>query len=273
MASEESRKRLSVSIPDLGNKMQLVVYSGLPTAGETSDSVNSRIQVLETEITELQTNIGEATALISNFQSCMVEKHTDLVAESRKLEAQIMDLERDFLELSRKNANVNQDDDELDSFADSAVSESESETQAKLRKMCKQLYRKLAMLTHPDRTKNKRKRELFKEAKEAYRRLDLAKLMNIRDELDSTSDDDIEMSGLLSKLMDRLNSLMTQAKQLRIQWKSLSSSDDYMLAMLYESAPEITSDNFRLYMMQQLEMLKMKYEFMKNTYDLQSKRP
>ncbi len=259
--------------------MQLVVYSGLPTTtdGESSDSVNDKIQLLEEEIAELQDNITGATTAISNFQARMVEQHTDLVAESRRLEAQILDLERDFLVMSRQKANIHDDQDdeldELDEFADSAMSESPTETQATLRKMCKNLYRKLAMLTHPDRTKNKRKRELFKEAKEAYRNLNLAKLMDIRDELDAGVEDVVEMSTLLSQLMDRFNNLTAQAKQLRTQWKILRDSDDYTLAMLYESAPEITSDNFRLYLAQQIDMLRMKYQFMKSTYDLQSKRP
>lgn len=257
--------------------MQLVVYSGLPatTDTESSDSVNDKIQLLEEEIAELQDNITGAATAISDFQARMVEQHTDLVAESRKLEAQILDLERDFLSLSRQKANVHhdEDDDELDEFADSDVPESQTETQAKLRKMCKKLYQKLAMLTHPDRTKNKRKRELFKEAKEAYRKLDLAKLMDIRDELDANEDNVVEMSTLLSQLMDRFNNLTAQAKQLRTQWKMLRDSDDYMLTMLYESAPEITSDNFRIYLAQQIDMLRMKYQFMKSTYDLQSKRP
>ena len=260
----------------MGNKMQLVAYSGLPatTDGESGDSVNDKIQLLEEEIVELQGNITGATTAISNFQARMVEQHTDLVAESRRLEAQILDLERDFLALSRQKANIHDDqDDELDEFANSATPESSAETQATLRKMCKKLYRKLAMLTHPDRTKNKRKRELFKEAKEAYRNLDLAKLMDIRDELDAGVENVVEISTLLSQLMDRLNNLIAQAKQLRTQWKILRDSDDYMLAMLYESAPEITSDNFRLYLAQQIDMLRMKYQFMKSTYDLQSKRP
>jgi predicted nucleic acid-binding Zn-ribbon protein len=260
----------------MGIEMQLVVYSGLPTTTdcETSDTVHDKIQHLEEEIGELQDNITGATTAISDFHARMVEQHTDLVAESRMLEAQILDLERDFLSKARQKANVPDDqDDELDEFADGKAQESPTEAQATLRKMCKKLYRKLAMLTHPDRTKNKRKRELFKEIKEAYRNLDLNKLMAIRDELDAGVDNVVEISTLLSQLMERFNNLTAQVKQLRTQWKALRDSDDYMLAMLYESAPEITSDNFRLYMLQQIEMLRMKYQFMKNTYDLQSKRP
>lgn len=258
--------------------MQLVVYSGLPetTDLEDSNSLNTKIELLETEIVELQGNIVEAQNAITNFQSCMVEDHTELVAESRRLEAQILDLEQDLIDLSRRKTNVSVERDELDDFAEGTeetVLDSIS-TQISLRKTCKKLYRKIAMLTHPDRTKSKRRREMFKEAKEAYRALDLARLMAMYEELTSGSSDldKNEVSTLLSKLMDRFNNLLVQAKELRIQWKALRDSDDYMLAMLYASAPGITSDNFRLYMLQQIEALRMKYNFMKSTYDLQSNR-
>lgn len=248
--------------------MQLVVYSAVPktTDFESSSSISAKIEILERSISTLKENIAKAQDMICNFQSCMVEQHPDLIAESRMLEAQILDLVYDSLNAkSAAFSGETAETDELDEFADTV---SEPIDSRELKKSCKKLYRKIAMLTHPDRTKNKRLREMFRSAKKAYDALDLAQLVSMYDNLMSNfteAQSETTEATLLTNLMSRFANLSTQDAELKKRWNKLQASDDYTLAHLYECYPETTSRNFKLYMLQQITLLRMRYEFMKST--------
>lgn len=100
-------------------------------------------------------------------------------------------------------------------------------------KKCKELYRKISRITHPDKTINKYLNELFIIAKKHRNNNDLRSLENIyeivQNELKEPSYD------FISKKYDELNKKLHQQKMI---YNGQILSFEYKLAQLYESYKE-----------------------------------
>lgn len=235
--------------------MQLVPVYSVQRSGLGKDpSLDSRLQQLRKESKSLADLLAKAQERIKDMNSDLSLRNADLLAK-------ILSVELELAQLREQSQGVKSDDsfdEEIEAFYEQ-LHDSQPDTPSKASaKKVSALFRKIAAHTHPDRTNDASRHELFLAAKSCKDRKDLAGLQRIWDVVSGMECD------LLSALLAAVRREAARVEQLRAEYGTVLNSFDFQLLSVYEQQPEAVHEKFRFQLQQKLEFGQMRLRLLKS---------
>jgi DNA repair exonuclease SbcCD ATPase subunit len=164
----------------------LVIYTGVPVALE-DPKLESDLEKLELKLVQVNQRLLNVNTFIHEGLSRLNGIKSNIVTNINVLDAEISELTRLSHELREGTKKAHEPImEETDPPPDV---ESCTKNLKVMKAECKKLFRRIAMLSHPDRVNDVKKNRLFEEARVAYKENDLITLENVASNLFSTKRD------------------------------------------------------------------------------------
>lgn len=186
---------------------------------------------LSRELAEITAELGEATSEIIQMESCLQEKFPTLMTSLEELAQEYVDLlaVKDEGSTEKEQPSPNERSQQHHPEKESVKS-----SKAKASKGVKDLYRRIALKTHPDKTRHLPREDqdmltgLFHEAKAAYEAGDLRGLEDIWACVMERK------SRLLNRLLARVKALMEGLARAKVELAGLKNSTPYLMSVDYQ---------------------------------------
>lgn len=212
-AAQQKRDGLQAKIRSIQERMEKMSAAVLLH----NKPIMDMLQEVENEIAELE---RERQRLIhAQNRADVQEDDPEWASKEEDLEAMFEEFYTGFEQAEQQRSrNYNEE-----------LAKSAEQRQKKSKEVAK-LFRKIAMKTHPDRTKDPEMHKLFLAAKQYYACDDLDGLQEIWEAVSGK-----RMSRLLAKLFKRLQELLAEIKFLEKTLKAMRESDEFEILTLYEA--------------------------------------
>lgn len=200
-----------------------------------------RLEQVLREKEQVAKELSHVQSVISRFNSSVQADNRDVITRVMALEAELHDLLIEFSQLDADDTDDDLDKDLNDFFQEEAKADVEEE-HAPVKKVSKEiakLFRKIANLTHPDKTQDPNKHAMFLAAKRCKDCGDADGLRMILNALLSAGSD------LLNALNSRLQAELEELSRLKHAYQKIVNSFDFELATLWTAQPLVVSAQVR----------------------------
>lgn len=218
---------------------QIVVFD-YAQANFESLTIEEKIKAIQAKKEKIGARLTAISIRISRMTSIINENNEFFVKSMEELKAEIRLLEEERVAHIRKSQNSHGDDDEeldrmfedFERFEQARHEDIRREFESirpKNRDMkCNKLFRKIAKLTHPDKTKDPEKHKLFILARAYFNDENYEGLENILRILQGKA------SNLFDRLFKRLQEEIQELEVAEKNLKAVIASEDYQLLALFE---------------------------------------
>lgn len=216
---------------------QIVVFD-YSQANFESLTIEEKIRAIRIKKERIADRLMAVSMRISRMTGIINQHNEFFVKSMEELKKEIMELEEERIAFIRRNQTPQDDDDaklddlfeQFDRFnrqRQEAVQE-ESPNYKNRDAKCNKLFRKIAKLTHPDKTKDPDKHKLFILARQYFNANDVEGLENILRILNGKA------SNLFDRMFKRLQEELQELALAEKNLKAVLDSEDYQLLNLFE---------------------------------------